>query len=173
MGIMRLTKAKKSDFSNIYSHMERNFIRDEIRDYEDAIRIFDNKKYSIFQIFKDDLAVGFMCLWSLNGFSFLEHFVVYDEFRGKGYGSEALELLKKRCELLVLECEPPENAQQIRRVEFYKRHGMIINEYEYWQPSYRVDGQRCYLKLMSTQKLISFEDTVKEIYSEVYQTKYE
>ena len=27
-----------------------------------------------------------MCVWSLNGFTFLEHFVINEKFRNKGYG---------------------------------------------------------------------------------------
>lgn len=170
---MELIKAKLSDLPNIYSQMEQNFIHDEIRDYEDALKVFENKKYTVYHVVRCGIKVGFMCVWTLHGFSFLEHFVIYSEYRGQGYGGMALELLKEKSLALVLECELPESDMQRRRMEFYKRHGMYVNEREYWQPSYRADGERCYLRLVSTGRLEDFDKTVKEIYTEVYQTKYE
>lgn len=170
---MELVKAAFSDMPFIYSQMEKNFIRDEIRDYEDAAAVFANEKYTVYHISENGDDVGFMCVWSLSGFSFLEHFVVYEQYRGKGYGGRALELLKAQCRMLILECEPPESPDQKRRWDFYVRHGMIGNKPDYWQPSYRKNGQRCYLKLMSSGELTSFSGVVKELYTEVYHTRYE
>ena len=121
----------------------------------------------------DGAAIGFMCVWNLSEFSFLEHFVIFQKFRGKGYGGIAFDILKNQCQLLVLECEPPEDPIKKRRVGFYERHGMIMNDNEYYQPSYRKDGEGCPLKLMSSKKLVNFEDIVKEMYKEVYQTVYD
>ncbi len=166
---MLFVKAELSDLPYIYSQMEMNFIHDEIRDYEDAVKVFSNKKYSIYILHEKSFIVGFMCVWALSTFSFLEHFVIYDEYRCQGYGGKALELLKKEFGTVILECEPAETDEQIRRMDFYMRHGMIKNEADYWQPSYRKNGGRCYLKLMSSEKLCNFNETVKEIYREVYQ----
>lgn len=157
----------------IYSQMESNFIRDEIRDYADALSVFENNKYTVYLLRENGETVGFMCVWNLSDLTFLEHFVVYENFRGRGYGAKALELLKNSCPILVLECEPPESASQQRRMDFYKRHGMIVNEQDYWQPSYRPNGEKCYLKLMSSAKLSNFNAAVKEIYKEVYKVDYE
>ena len=170
---MELIKAELIDLPFIYSQMEANFIRDEIRDYQDAADVFGNDKYAVYHVLENGEKVGFMCVWSLEHFSFLEHFVIYDRYRGKGYGGMALELLKERSRILVLECEPPESLDQKRRWDFYTRHGMIGNEPDYWQPSYRENGQRCYLKLMSSAELVSFDNVVKELYTEVYKTRYE
>lgn len=170
---MKLVKAKISDMPHIYLQMENNFIREEIRDYCDALKVFHNPKYIVYHVVEKDVAIGFLCVWKLSGFSFLEHFVIYQQYRSKGYGGTAFEILNKQCQLLVLECEPPEDIIKKKRVEFYKRHGMIMNENDYYQPSYRKDGKGCNLKLMSSKALVNFEDTVKEIYREVYQVKYE
>lgn len=170
---MELVKAQLSDLPVIYSQMEKNFIRDEIRDYKDAAGVFGDEKYTVYHVLEKRDKVGFMCVWALSGFAFLEHFVIYEQFRGNGYGSQALEMLKSRHALLVLECEPPDSPDRQRRWDFYLRHGMIGNEPDYWQPSYRQNGQRCYLKLMSSRELSSFDDVVKELYTEVYKVRYE
>lgn len=170
---MRFVKAELSDMPDIYTQMEKNFIRDEIRDYEDAVKVFQNANYTIYHVLEKDEKVGFLCVWSLPIITFLEHFVIYDQYRGRGYGGRALELLKKQSSILVLECEPPEDPDQKRRWDFYINHGMIGNEPDYWQPSYRKNGQRCYLKLMSSCELPNFEDIVKALYTEVYKVRYE
>ena len=170
---MNFIQAKICDMENIYSQMEENFVHEEIRDYPDALKVFDNEKYTVYHVVKDGTVVGFMCVWNLSGFSFLEHFVIFQQFRGKGYGGAAFDMLSNQCRLLVLECEPPDDAIKKRRVEFYKRHGMIWNEDNYYQPSYRKDGEGCNLRLMSSKTLINFKDTVKEIYREVYKTEYD
>lgn len=170
---MRFIKAKISDMANIYSQMEDNFVREEIRDYPDALKVFDNEKYTVYQIVNEDKVVGFMCVWNLSGFSFLEHFVIFKEFRNRGYGGIAFDMLTNQCQLLVLECELPEDSIKKRRVEFYKRHGMFWNEYDYYQPSYRKGGEGCNLRLMSSKELINFKAVVKELYREVYETEYD
>lgn len=170
---MHLTKAEIGDMADIYSQMESNFIREEIRDYPDALKVFGNEKYTVYHVVEEGEAVGFMCVWKLSHFSFLEHFVIFQQYRGKGYGGKAFDILKNERRLLILECEPPESPDKKRRVDFYLRHGMILNDDAYYQPSYRKDGEGCPLKLMSSDKLGSFKEVVKELYREVYQVEYE
>lgn len=170
---MELKKAERNDMPYIYSQMEKNFIHEEIRDYPDALKVFDNEKYAVYRVVESGEIVGFMCVWSLSEFSFLEHFVIYEQYRDRGYGGNAFDLLNKQRPFIVLECEPPESPVQKKRIEFYKRHGMVLNENDYYQPSYRKGGEGCSLKLMSSKKLVQFDKIVKEIYREVYQTKYE
>lgn len=169
---MEFIKAKVTDLPLIYAQMEENFIREEIRDFPDALKVFYKKNYSIYYIIVAGDTVGFMCVWELDGFSFLEHFVIFQNFRGKGYGGVAFDRLINHCSFLVLECEPPKDEMQKRRVAFYERHGMILNENKYFQPSYREGGKGCSLKLMSSRSLVNFDETVKEIYREVYNTEY-
>lgn len=172
-GNMKLIKAEKQDLQIIYSQMEQNFIREEIRDYEDAKTVFDNEKYTVLHIIEADEKVGFMCIWNLDGFTFLEHFVVYGQYRGKGYGGVALDMLLKQSDILVLECEPPETLVQKKRVDFYACHGMRVNDREYFQPPYRKGGEGCNLKLFSSKELPDFDGIVKTIYKEVYGVNYE
>lgn len=169
---MELIKATAQDLPFIYAQMEENFIREEIRDYPDALKVFRHKNYSVYHVAEAGNNVGFMCVWNLSGFNFLEHFVVYRQFRGKGYGGRAFDELIRRCPFLVLECELPKDETQQRRVAFYQRHGMTLNGNMYFQPPYRENGAGCRLNLMSSKPLVDFDETVKEIYREVYHTEY-
>ena len=64
---MQLIKARKEDLQFIYSQMEQNFIHEEIRDYSDAEKVFDNEKYVIYHIVVEGERVGFMTVWNLEG----------------------------------------------------------------------------------------------------------
>lgn len=170
---MELIKTELTDMPYIYSQMEKNFIREEIRDFADAKAVFDNEKYTVYHVNEGGINVGFMCVWAICGITFLEHFVVYEPYRGKGYGGRAFDILKNSSKLLVLECEPPVTEVQKKRVDFYIRHGMVVNEQNYLQPPYRKGGEGCNLKLLSSTKLTEFEKTVSVIYKEVYGVSYE
>lgn len=171
---MQLIRADKGELKDIYAQMQKNFIPDEVRDYSDVERLHGNGKYAVYHIEENGEKIGFMGVWTLTGFAFLEHFVVYENFRNGGNGGKALDLLKEKFGAVVLEAEPPQEPMQIRRVKFYERHGMCLNPQEYWQPPYRESGNACNLKIMSYPRPLSnFKGTVKKIYKEVYGREYE
>ncbi len=169
---MELERIEKREIPSIYEQMRQNFVIEELRDYEDALLVCDNPKYCIYNIKLEDKKIGFMCVWSLNGFTFLEHFVINEKFRNKGYGGQAIDLLAQKFGILVLESEPPMTSIQARRIHFYERHGFTVYKNDYMQPSYRKGGTGCKLVLMSTGAL-DFSSIVKELYGNVYGVKYE
>ena len=167
---MKLVKAAADHFDLIYAEMEKNFIADERRDKKDAEKILGSEKFSIYLANNDDgVNVGFVTVWELTNFAFVEHFVIYERYRNKGYGGEALFELKKKYNALVLEAEPPLSGIQKRRIAFYERNGFLINPQKYIQPSYRIGGRGVELILMSfPSRLADFLATVCEVYENVY-----
>ena len=170
---MEIIKAKVEDFDLIYSEMEKNFVREEIRDRKAARAVMEDEKYVIYHVAKDGTRVGFMTVWELSDFAFLEHFVTYEKFRNKGYGHEALTLLKEKYKKIILESEPPCNDIQKRRISFYERNGFTKNDFPYIQPPYREDDEGVPLLIMSyPSKLSDFDAHVTEIYGRVYKKTY-
>lgn len=170
---MRLIRADAAELKDIYATMTENFIPDEVRDYADMERLYGNGKYTVLHIEEKGRRIGFMSIWTLKDFVFLEHFVVYPDYRNNGSGGRALTLLQEKYGAVVLEAEPPAEPIQIRRINFYERHGMRVNPQYYRQPPYRETGSACPMKLMSYPELLpDFEQTVKEIYGEVYGRDY-
>lgn len=166
---MRLSPATFGELPAVYAHLQLNFIHDEIRDFDDFIRVCGNGKFTVYHIEEDGERRGFITVWELEGTTFLEHFVIYEEFRNNGCGGRALETLKERYAELVLEAELPVEPVQIRRIGFYERHGFCLNAREYFQPPYRRGGAACPMKLLSyPNQLRDFDKTVKLIYNEVY-----
>ena len=170
---MSLRAATKDDFDAIYDAIEDNFVPEERREREKARRIFHEEKYSVLHIMDGTEKVGFFTVWKLDVYAYVEHFVVYKEFRNRGYGGAALELLKNEYSELVLEAEPPAEGMAARRVAFYERCGFCQNEQYYMQPSYREGGDGVELVLMSYPSILSdFHGIAREIYAKVYKKKY-
>lgn len=166
---MELIKATAEDFDLIYSEMEKNFVREEIRGREAAKAVMEDTKYSVYHVTDGGTLVGFITVWELSGFAFLEHFVTYEEFRNKGYGKEVLKIIEEKYKNAVLEVEPPEDDMKKRRIAFYKRQGFYENGYPYIQPPYRAEDAGVRLILMSYPAPLSdFDGHVKEIYRKVY-----
>ena len=164
-----LTPLKAEDFDRAFSQIEKSFIPEERRDREDARELFLSGKYEILLLASDSRDVGFVTVWHLPSFVFLEHFVIYEENRNRGLGTLALSLIKKRYDRLVLEAELPEQEIQKRRIAFYERCGFVQNYEPYIQPPYRKGEKGVPLRLMSYPvALTSFISTRDEIYKFVY-----
>ena len=146
---MRLTEISRADFDGIYAAMERNFIPDERRDYEHARRVLDFPEFHVFHVENDGVNVGFISVWCLDGVTFAEHFVIYEEYRAKGLGAQALPLLQEKFPRIVLECERPETPLQARRHAFYLRSGFFENDCDYYQPAYSQNGNEVPMRLLS------------------------
>lgn len=146
---MDIIKATLSDFDMFFSEIEKNFIPDERRDYEDALRLFKEGKYEIIQFLTDGEKVGFITVWTISDFVFAEHFVIFEKYRNRGLGARALNKLKDTFSKIVLEAETPETDIAKRRLAFYERCGFIRNEQEYFQPAYRDNGSEVPLVIMS------------------------
>ena len=166
---MKLIKATTGEFNPVYSAMKRNFTQEEIRDYDFALAVMKEEQYSIYHITDGDTRVGFCAIWELSEFAFIEHFVIYESFRCKGYGTRVLELIKESFKTIVLEVEPPQDEMKARRIAFYKRCGFFKNGIEYTQPPYRPSDEAVKLILLSyPERLKDAEAVKKELYRSVY-----
>ena len=166
---MELVKVAPSEFDFIYGELVENFIEDERREYKEAKEVFQNEDFIVFNAILDGEKVGFVTVWNLTDFLFIEHFVVYKQFRNKGYGGKILQKLKELNIPLVLESEPPISDFAIRRLEFYKRNGFVANPEKYYQPPYRKNGNKVELILHSYPTLLKNQgETVSQIYEKVY-----
>ena len=169
---MILEKATHSDFDRIYAEMEANFVPEERRDRDEAYALLNCPAYTVYHVTDGEKQVGFVTVWELEDFAFIEHFVTYPAFRNQGYGARALELLKQRFDTIVLEVEPPIAQMQARRIAFYRRCGFVLNNYPYRQPAYRAGGTGVELILMSyPNALEDCEQAVRLIYERVYAVK--
>ena len=169
---MTLEKISYEDFDVIFRQMESNFIPDERREHDSALALLNNEKYTVYHVIDGDVRVGFITVWELKNIYFIEHFVIFEQYRNQGYGAAVLTTVKEKFSKIFLECEPPTFDIAKRRMAFYMRSGFVVNDRPYLQPPYRKDGALVPLVIMSyPMALDDFDGTVDELYRTVYNYK--
>ena len=155
----------------VYGLMQKSFPRDEIRTFADQKRLFSLPCFdmAVLENFTD--IIGFISVWDLDGFNYVEHLAVAQKHRGLGYGSKIIKDYMKEhpAERYVLEVEPPRDEISKKRVAFYERLGFTFNDFEYIQPA--LSGKEVELRIMATGGALSeeeFENIKKMLYGIVY-----
>lgn len=119
--------------------------------------------------------VGLLTYWELDGMLYIEHFAIHPNLRGKGYGEQALALFLKISDAqtlpVVLEVEQPNDSLSRRRIDFYRRNGLVLwSDLGYIQPPYRTGGESVPMLIMSTPSLdpSNFSTLRDNLYRHVY-----
>lgn len=120
-------------------------------------------------------AIGFITVWTLGDFHFLEHFATLPEMRNKGYGGRVMLQIKDLFPgLLVLEVEQPLNEMSAHRIGFYQRYGFSLCKQDYAQPVCQ-EGEKVpsmYLMYAGKESIDTEFETIRDvIYREVYGIK--
>lgn len=160
-------------FESIYALLSSSLPQSEMRSKENQKELLKDKRYNLLVAFKDNKIIGFMAIWTLNEYTFIEHFAVDCLFRGKGLGGRLLDECKAHsAKPIVLEVEPPEStADASRRIEFYKRHGFLFNDYGYCQPPLQDGFAPLPLRIMSYPHALSkneFTNVKNILYTNIY-----
>ncbi len=167
--------ATELEFERIFEIMDASFPDCEMRTKEKQYELFTtNKHYNIECVGNDNNKVlGFMIVWDLGEFIFIENFATDESVRGQGFGGDLLDfVIEKYQKDVILEVELPNDEMQIRRIGFYERHGFIYNDFYYLMPPLHVGDDFLPLKIMSYQKTFnvkSFEPYKELIYKIAYQ----
>lgn len=167
-----LILTNETDFDAVFDIMQEAFPPNERRTKEEQRALLSEEKYRLFVAKEGDAVQGFLAVWALS-IPFIEHFAVSNKLRNAGLGGklldEAVTLLGGAC----LEAEPPETELARRRIGFYNRHGFVLNEYTYTQPSITKGQPPVPLMIMSHGKGLStaeFKALEAEIMKTVYKT---
>ena len=164
----------RRDFDRVYEIMSLSFPDDEYRPFEEQKALLEDEDYRI-MIYQEDSIAAFLAVWELDGFTFVEHFATHPSFRNKGLGEKMLkELIASSKKTICLEVELPENEISIRRIGFYERCGLHLNNYPYVQPSISKGRSPVPLMIMTSRRTISseeFEELKNNLYRKVYKIK--
>ncbi len=172
--MLTMRTAREEGFSLVFPLMERSFPPTERRTQKGQRALLDHPCYS-YRILEDEEGtfLGFLAVWDLGEFRFVEHFAVNEKARGKGIGGKALQMWMKESDTpAVLEVELPETEIARRRIGFYQRMGMYLNDFSYIQPAMQEGQPPIPLQIMSWPKPISkeiFTPWQKILYREVYE----
>lgn len=166
--------------SDLYRYAEQllqvSFPKEEYRDLEELKQFIESKPCFHFNVIeKDGKPIGLMTYWIFDTFCYAEHFAIDPSLRNGGYGKEAIAHLCKTLPFpLVLEVEAPETEMAQRRINFYKRQGLVLWDKPYQQPPYRPGYPFLPMYIMAYGCLnpdTDFEHIKKTIYRKVYQTE--
>ena len=107
----------------IFQSYSTSFPEDERREEDDFQTLFHHPNTEVIAISENEKVIGYLILWKVLDFIFIEHFEVFESFRGQNFGSKILELLAQKHPLLILETEPAHlSSISERRVDFYLRN---------------------------------------------------
>ncbi len=162
-----------SHFETVYSLLSSSLPQNEMRNKEGQKKLLSDRRYNLLVVSAGVKIIGFIAVWDLEKYSYVEHFAIDTQFRGNGIGGKLLDKCKAYFKSpVILEVEPPESTENAtRRIEFYRRHGFNLNDFPYCQPPLQNGFDPLPLKIMSYPKSLDFEtfnDIKNSLYTNIY-----
>ena len=189
----QLKKADSPEYKKIVKLYEKEFSSDTRREIENKTKLLEKDNYTLHCVTLNKKFAGFIIIWELSKFRFVEHFAVEEAIRGKGIGSEILKHFLGEKEVVLevaLPQESPEEAEEEGndktelsktglskvgltddKISFYEKLGFKINPYKYIQPAYEPHKKPVELKIMSYPDYldkVKFMMAEAEIHEKVY-----
>ncbi len=160
----------KSDrlFAECWELYNSSFPKDERRDLDYHTEAMQRDKFRCEAYTEGGKLIGILFWWELTNFRYIEHLATNPTERSKGYGLKIMSEFKSRdSKEVILEVEHPKSQINQRRIEFYKRLGYYLNEWEYSQPPYRPQGKAVSLLVMTSGGQIT-QSELNEIKKELF-----
>ena len=140
--------------------------------------LFENKNnssYKLYSILDDDNPIGLTMIWRFEEFYYGEYLAIDKNLRGKNYGSQVLNKIfdMHNDKLIVIEVEPYDlNDIAKRRIDWYKRFGLILSDYDYDMPCIK-DGKKdtMKMKIMTNREIKTkeqYNNIITTLYNKVY-----
>ncbi|MFP3834980.1 GNAT family N-acetyltransferase [Chryseobacterium sp. SIMBA_028] len=169
MEFLPITSAEDYRVQEIYSSYISTFPVDEQRDKQQFLDLFSNPKVRFMSVEHEAEPIGYLILWELSSFVFVEHFEVFEAFRSKKLGSHIIGHLLENYPKIILEIEPEDlNEDAKRRYSFYQRNSFSLIDTTHVQPSYGEGKQSLNLWLLANYSPDNVEELKKEICDIVY-----
>ncbi|MBO4982583.1 MAG: GNAT family N-acetyltransferase [Clostridia bacterium] len=159
----RLSNNNINLFERAFALYKSSFPEEERRDEAEQERALKKDDYHFDLIMDGDTFIGVMLYWETDNLVFLEHFTTCPEIRGNGYGKKALDLLKAKNKLILLEIETPADEITQRRYGFYKRNGFVMNSVLHIQAKYHVGDEDLELKVLTYPRALE-NDEYRDFY---------
>lgn len=168
-----LERLTAHDFDDVFHLMQLSFPEDEFRTREGQHALLSDPAYILYGVrAPEGQLAAIAAVWALESVLFIEHLAVDPMMRSGGLGGRMLdELLAGTEKTVFLEVEPPNDMWSRRRIGFYERHGLFLNDYPYLQLPLREDQVPKPLLVMSSGAPLdseNFERMRTEIYARVY-----
>lgn len=171
LNLIRIRKAEHPSLPLLLRLYTEVFPLKERRHPEELISLLDEERMYFLEIVEAEQLLGFVIFREFDQFSFVEHFAIFPQYRGRETGSRVLQQLKETSRPLLLEVEPPTDDINRRRIAFYQRNGFHILELPYFQPPYHPGHSPIPMLLMS-DKPKWVKEKLKLTVSSIHKTVY-
>lgn len=169
MEFLPITSAEDHRVQEIYTSYTTTFPVDEQRDQEQFVGLFSNPRVKFMSAVHESETIGYLILWELSSFVFVEHFEVFEAFRSKKLGSHIMDHLSESYPNIILEIEPAELSEDAsRRYSFYQRNNFSLIDTTHIQPSYGEGKKSLNLWLLANYTPEHVEELKNEICNTVY-----
>ncbi len=169
MEFLPITYAEDDRVQEIYNSYISTFPVDEQRDKDQFLDLFVSPHVSFMSVIHEKEAIGYLILWKMSSFVFVEHFEVFEAFRSKKLGSHIVNHLTENYPHVILEIEPADLSEDAtRRYSFYQRNNCSLVDTTYIQPSYGEGKQSLNLWLLANYTPENIEEIKKEICDIIY-----
>jgi ribosomal protein S18 acetylase RimI-like enzyme len=169
MEFLQITSPDDYRVQEIFSSYCSTFPEDERRNDSQFTTLFSHPKVKIISVLHDAKNIGYLIIWELSNFSFVEHFEVFAEFRNQKLGSNIINYLFENYPRILLEIEHGhKNEDALRRFSFYQKNGFHLIDEMYVQPSYGKGKSPLELWLLANYIPENLEEVKDEIYDIVY-----
>ncbi|WP_024832341.1 GNAT family N-acetyltransferase [Ruminiclostridium josui] len=168
---------------DLYINIVNDFAQGEYPPYEDLYKQLEKGIQKGFVLVNDqkDVAYSICTVDSTDSFVLISLLAVYTKYRGKGFGTKFIEILKNRyCDKrsIIVEVEKPEDAleqkeRDIRekRIKFYEKAGFILLpdiDYAIWDiPMYLMILPNETLQI-DANSISSLNETVGKAMGDIY-----
>ena len=169
MEFLPITSAEDYRVRNIYTSYSSTFPTDEQRDWKQFTALFSNPHVKVISVLHESRAIGYLIIWELSSYVFVEHFEVFEAFRSQKLGSHITGYLFENYPRIILEIEPDHLGDDAkRRYSFYLKNGFTLIDEMYVQPSYGEGKKSLDLWLLANYTPEDLKRVKDEIYDVVY-----
>ncbi len=169
MEFLQITSPDDYRVQQIFHSYSTTFPEDERREWSQFIKLFEHSNVKVISVLNDTENIGYLIIWELTNYVFVEHFEVFSEFRNLKLGSHITDYLFKNYPRIILEIEPEHlNEDAKRRFSFYQRNNFNLIDETYVQPSYGEGKKSLNLWLLANYIPENLEEVKEEIYDIVY-----
>ncbi|PWN63012.1 GNAT family N-acetyltransferase [Chryseobacterium phosphatilyticum] len=169
MEFLPITYAEDDRVQEIYNSYISTFPVNEQRDKDQFLDLFSNPLVDFMSVVHEEEPIGYLIVWKMSSFVFVEHFEVFEAFRSKKLGSHIVSHLTENYPKVILEIEPADLSEDAaRRYSFYQRNNFSLIDTAHIQPSYGEGKQSLHLWLLANYAPDDVEELKKEICDIVY-----
>lgn len=163
---VRLTQTGDIYFSPAWILYLNSFPPEERRSLQGQDATLTKTQYHAEVILEKEQFIGILFWWEFEELRYLEHLAIQPSLRNMGYGRRILDdFIREDARPLLLDVEPHDQPVRKRRIAFYERAGLILNDLPYFQPSMQEGQPPVQLLLMSHPARLTQDDVMQFIES--------